>query len=301
MATAIPYIPAAISAVGALLGGSGNKSNGAANVGSVRDQQNQIAAETRQYLNQLRPQQNEFAQQLAQGALGKGPSIADAQMKLSMQQNLQQQLAAAQAQRGVNPALAGRNAAMAAANANIGIAGQGGINKLQERVNQQNQFQNYLTNQQNLQTSALAGGASSANNYATQQLAQNTATNALNGGALNNAAQGFAAALPKPDTSAGTGNEGGGGSGRPQVMQSGAHGAMIEGPEIVSGDSPKNDVVHTLTSAGEVIVPKTIVEKGGKAAAAFVDALKQHYEQKEKIRKMTYGDVLAAKAGKKKG
>lgn len=306
MATFAPYIPAAISAVGALLGGSGNKSNGAGSVGSVRDNQNQIAAETKQGLDTLRPQQNDFAQQLAQGALGKGPSIADAQMKLAMQQNLQQQLAAAQAQRGVNPALAGRNALMAGAQANMGIAGQGGINRLQEKRNQQDQFQNYLANQQNLMTSALAGGASSANNYATQQLAQNSATNQLNGAALNNATQVFAAALPKSDPDAGTGQSGGG---APQQMQNGMayggmtvkmkNGGVVPGKEVEPGNSPKNDVVHAMLSSGEIVVPKTIVDKGGKAAAAFVDALKQHYDTTEKIKKMTYSDVLSAKSKKK--
>jgi hypothetical protein len=92
---------------------------------------------------------------------------------------------------------------------------------------------------------------------------------------------------------------GGAAGGAASTMFNGmANGGAVEAPEVVDGDSPENDIVPTMLSGGEIVVPKSIVEKGGKAAGSFVDALKQHMELKEKIKKMSYGDVLAAKKGK---
>jgi len=310
MGAALPFIPTAISAATALFGG-GNKSNGAAGVGASRDNLNQMGAETKARLDALNPQQEEFGKALAAGALGKGPSIADAQMKLAMEQSLQQQLAAAQAQRGVNPALAGRNAQMAAAQTNLGISGQGVANKLQEQQNKQNQFANYLSGQQNLQMQAFGGAGNQASNYAQAQLAQNQNTNQLNGGALQGVAQGLAAGFgasggkSAPDNYESSyandvGNSSVVADNAPRqlgnAMVNGmAKGGLVSGPELKTGDHPANDVVPAKLSGGEIVIPKSIVEKGGKAAGAFVDALKQHYEQQEKIKKMSYGDVLAAK------
>lgn len=60
------------------------------------------------------------------------------------------------------------------------------------------------------------------------------------------------------------------------MMASGAQtlsaskGALVPGQAPVNGDSVKNDIVPALVSPGEVIVPRTIVNKGAKAVAKFV-------------------------------
>lgn len=297
--------------MGAIFGGGGQSgSNSLDQIKQVQLQQQQQAADS---LNQLQPQQQQFGQALAEGAMGKGPSIADAQMKLAMEQSLQQQLAAAQAQRGVNPALAGRNAMNAASQTNMNIAGAGAANRLQEQRNQQGAFQNYLSGQQNYATGA---GNAAANTAADQSKFQQH-QNGLVGGLLGMAGQGLASGFLGGASKAATGGLGGYESsmaddvGNSSVAANSAPmqmrnvpvngmstGGVVEGPEIVEGNSPENDVVPKQLSSGEVVVPKTIVEQGGKAAGAFVDALKEHYEQKEKIKKMTFGDVLAAKKGK---
>ena len=196
----------------------------------------------------------------------------------------------------------------------MGIAAQGGVNRLQEQRDQQNQFANYLQQQQSVQTNALAGSGTSAANYANAQLQQNNATNQLNSGNMNAVGTGLATAYnaynknpsgncnsssPSPSPSDGTGYVGGSYNftdNSASIMK--AHGGLIEGPEVEPGDHPANDVVPAKLSSGEIVIPKSIVEKGGKAAGAFVDALKAHYENHEKIKKMSYGDVLAARKGK---
>lgn len=276
--------------MGAIFGGGGQ--SGANSLDDIKQKQLEQQQLANTQLQQVAPQQQQFADVLAQGALGKGPSIADAQMKLAMEQSLQQQLAAAQAQRGVNPALAGRNAQMAAAQTNLGISGQGAANRLQEQRNQQSAFQNYLGGQQNFALGTGNAAANTANAQTQQQNHQNAMLAGLIGTAGNLAGAAF--------TGGGSAAAGAGGGGSAsklgnQLMMS--KGGMVPGPEVITGDHPANDVIPAALSSGEVVIPKSVVDKGGKAAGAFVDALKQHYELKEKIKKMSYGDVLAAKKG----
>lgn len=40
-----------------------------------------------------------------------------------------------------------------------------------------------------------------------------------------------------------------------------AHGGYVEGGEVVPGDSPENDTIKTNLSAGEMVIPKSIVEE----------------------------------------
>jgi hypothetical protein len=261
--------------MGSVLGGG----QGAANdqLRQIQEQQQAAAAQAQNNLNAIQPQTTEFGQALAANALGKGNSIANAQMQLAAQKNLQQQLSAAQASRGVSGGLASRNAAMAGARGSADIAGQAGVARLQEQQQQQNQFQNYLGSQQQYQLGALGGAGNTAASSAQAEAAKRQADSALLGGLLQ--AGGSMAAA---------------GIGSPKGM---AQGGLVEAPEIKEGDSQENDIVPTMLSGGEIVVPKSIVEKGGKAAGNFVDALKQHMELKEKIKKMSYGDVLAAKKG----
>lgn len=54
-------------------------------------------------------------------------------------------------------------------------------------------------------------------------------------------------------------------------------GGEIEGPEIVPGDSPENDVVNVKASAGEFMIPKSKM-KDSESAKAFID---KHFNQKK--------------------
>lgn len=142
--------------------------------------------------------QRSFANQLAEKALGQGPSIANMQMKAAQDRNLAQQLALAKSvNRGANPNLAARSARMNAAQTNQGIAQQGAIAGLQEQMANQAQYQSYLQGQQQnfgnlsgLRTQALTGAAG-------VQQGQQQQDNALIGGLLGTAGQiGAAMAMP---------------------------------------------------------------------------------------------------------
>lgn len=270
----------AIKSVGGLLfGGGGDYSKGNEGLQQVQAQQLAAAQQAANSLKDIQPQQSEFAQALAQGALGKGPSLADAQMKLAMDRSLQQQLAAAQAQRGANPALAGRNAAMGAARTNADIAGQTASARLAEQRQQQGAFQQYLGGQQQYQVGALGGAGQAAGSAASAEAARRQADQGLVGGLLQAGGALGAAYMGK-------------GAKAPATV---AHGGAIEAPEVVPGDHPANDIVPAMLSGGEVVVPKTVVEKGGKAAGEFVEALKAHMESKERLKTATFGDVLMAR------
>lgn len=250
------------------------RDNAATDVTSnIRDRQLAVEAGAAKSLQEIQPQQSEFAKQLAAGALGQGPSIADAQMKQAMERNLQQQMAVAMSQRGVSPALAQRNASMGAAKASASMGSDAAIARLQEQRNQQNAFQNYLSNQQNYQTSALGGAANTAANIAQIKEQQRGSDMGLIGGLMQ--AGGTLAA---------------GGANK-------AMGGVVEGAEVVPGDSEVNDIHPHMLSAGEVVLPKTVVEKGPKAAANFLEALQDHINSQEKLKKMSFAEVVSKKKG----
>jgi hypothetical protein len=46
-------------------------------------------------------------------------------------------------------------------------------------------------------------------------------------------------------------------------------GGKVPGPEVVSGDSIENDIIDAKLSAGEMVIPKTVVQKGPKAVEKF--------------------------------
>lgn len=51
-------------------------------------------------------------------------------------------------------------------------------------------------------------------------------------------------------------------------------GGKVKGKEVVKGDSPKNDNVRAKLSAGEIVLPKSIVESSDEAVLAFIKAAK---------------------------
>jgi hypothetical protein len=52
-----------------------------------------------------------------------------------------------------------------------------------------------------------------------------------------------------------------------------AHGGVVRGPEATDGDSNENDVLQANLSAGEMVVPKSVVEQGPKAVKSFAEKL----------------------------
>lgn len=70
-----------------------------------------------------------------------------------------------------------------------------------------------------------------------------------------------------------------------------ANGGKVKGKEVVSGNSPKNDDVPALLSAGEVVLPKSVTQAkdAPQKAAEFL----RHLQEEKKGK--GYGGVLSAK------
>jgi hypothetical protein len=94
---------------------------------------------------QTRAQQMALGQQLARTASGQGPSVAQEQLKQATDQNIRQQQSLAASMRGVNPALAARNAQMGAASAQQQAAGQASTMRAQEALSAQGQLGGLLS------------------------------------------------------------------------------------------------------------------------------------------------------------
>ncbi len=260
--------------VGTAVEGGSNDSGGGMNlgdmagVGALRQEQ--------QYLKQV---ENEAAlgQQLADTALGKGPSLADANFKMTQDRNLGQMLAATKANRAVNPALAGRQAAMLGAQQNQQAAQGFGIQKMQEKVAGQREFADFLNNYKRNQQGFMGINAQSNALQAQSDASRNADDKQLQGAALSGAASigaKFAGA---------------------------ANGALVQGEEEVPQDSIVNDKYPHMLSAGEMVVPKTVVQKGPDAVRNFADALlkgKKDAEPKKTSASKASGfaAVLAAQA-----
>ena len=117
--------------IGGILGDNGPSAGG---VGGTND----LARGLQSYGNELwssvdPKERSAFGSQLAAQAMGKAPSIAEAQLKMAMDRNLSQQIAASKANRAVNPALQARMVNQAAQQGTQQVAQQGAINKLAEQ------------------------------------------------------------------------------------------------------------------------------------------------------------------------
>ena len=133
-------------------------------------------------------EQLDFGKALANGALGKGPSLAEAQLRQAQDRGLAQQLAAVRSQRGASPGLQARMLQQSAAQQNQQLAGQSAIARLQEQRQQQAQFQDYLSNQQNYQTGLLNSASGAAQGQAAARSADRNRQDNMMGGLLNTGA-----------------------------------------------------------------------------------------------------------------
>ena len=255
--------------------------------------------------------------------VGVGPGLrhqAEAQMKMTNERTLAQQLGAAKSARNVNPALAQRNIGNIAAQQNSALAQNTAMAKMQEQQQKQQMFNQYLQqqNQQVLQ-GAGAGSQAAAQAGATQQAGQNS-QNAMIGSVLGAGASilagpagslagnlfskaapaaGLAAQaqqLPtlQPPTSMLSGNV-------PQPQYHLSKGDMVPGPEYFKGDSIKNDVVDAKLSAGEIVVPKSVAQGSKKDIMSFIEKIAQDKQKKPtepKNKKGFESVVKAVKGGK---
>lgn len=61
-----------------------------------------------------------------------------------------------------------------------------------------------------------------------------------------------------------------------------AHGGKIDGPEVVKGDHPANDIIPTMLSSGEIVIPKTKAKDPEKAKEFVAKVNKQDNKKNSK-------------------
>jgi hypothetical protein len=184
-----------LSSVGGAIGGVFNgvggifgKGGGYTDTDRLQDIGNQSyhrANDLEAQLKKLQPQESELAQRLADGALGQGPSIADAQLKMAQDRSLAQQLAATRANRSLNPALAQRMINQQSASAGQALAGQSAIAKMAEQQQQQAAFGNYLNQKEQGIRGYQQNAANAQANVMNQQSSNAARGDRIAGGIMN--------------------------------------------------------------------------------------------------------------------
>lgn len=173
--------------VGGIFGGP--KKGGDGGLGSVKDAALGMYGEGAADYAAQKDNRTAFGNQLADRALGKAPSIAEAQMKSAQDRNLSQQLAATKANRAINPALAFRQTQRLGAQGGQQIAQAAGIAKLQEQQQNQAAYQSHLNSIQQNRTGALGAATGAASALANKESADANADNAFTGNLLGTAGQ----------------------------------------------------------------------------------------------------------------
>ena len=247
---------------------------------------------------------------------GKSPSIAESQLRSTTNRNLAQTMAAAAASRGGNPAAMQRQLLQQRAASNRDVAEQGATLRLQEQQANQNMLAN-LTNQQQqndlnqiIQPGQIAAGGEQARFNADVARVNRTRDQQDNilGSVLGGAGQliaGGAGGLAKSLFSGGGSSGSTGGASpvqgnRRMVASPFAKGGLVDGPEIVKGDSEINDIVPAVVSPGEMVIPKSVVEQGHSAVSKFAKTLLKAKQSEKPIPK-GYAAILAAKKAAKRG
>lgn len=238
-----------------------------------------------------RSQQAALADQLRARQSGATPSITSMQTKANAEKSLAQQLAnQGRARRAMSPtqvaaqaqqqAIAQQQAAGQAGlqeqNQNTGLLGQ---NLAQTRgldITQEN-FSRQMAQQQLAQEQAVRESQRGLNQQdASLTIRQIQAEQAL---------QNQAAAAPGRKKFLGLFNEGG----------------KIPGKAKVKGDDIKNDTVPALLSPGEIVIPRTVVEKGNEAMMGFIKGLESKSKKpKKKVQKLNKGGEVEESEEKKK-
>lgn len=268
----------------------------------------------------------------ASGQGGPGTQLAQNMLQQATNANAAQGAGLIASQRGINPALAARQAATLTANANQQAAMQGANLGLQNQLAAQQQLGGMLGQNQALNVQGAGNlyqgignnnvntGAGVLNSQRTGDIQvgsnvgalanQRYATNVGGQGAQNQAINqgGLGAQEINARTASGNASTMGGllggvvnaGGAAAAGAAGAAHGGRIPGKAAVKGDSPKNDTVPINVSPGEIVVPRTAAGDR-EAAKAFIDHLFGQGGGKAK----GYGKVAAAREAadkaKKKG
>lgn len=224
---------------------------------------------------QLYSDQMSLAKALQQQMAGQGPNPAQTQYLGNTQANIANTQGLIASQRGLNPALAARMGANAAAKANQDSALGSALLQQQQQLgatsnlgNLYGQMQQGNLGYQNLYNT----GNAQSQNINAQTASENKQRNAALIGTTINAAAGAAS----------------------KAATSGKFdGGRIQGTANTYGDSPSNDTVHAMLSPGEIVIPRSKATDADKAKA-FID----HLMKTEKKEKVDYTDVLKARRKK---
>lgn len=217
--------------------------------------------------------------QLMAQTTGAAPSLATAQLKAAQDRNLSQLMAAAQAQRGGNSALQQRQMMMQQGQAGRALAQDSATARLQEQAQAQQLLANTSQAQQGQDLAqVMQPGQLIAQGEKYRYDADKARVDAVKdqqanvlGNTLKTVGRGIAAFYTGGASEAALAAAD---AGKAQKM---AEGGLVPGDEVVKGDSQANDVVPAQLSAGELVVPKSVVEQGEKAISGFAKAvLAQH-------------------------
>lgn len=217
---------------------------------------------------QIYGDQQTLAQALQQQMAGQGPNPAQTMFQGNQQSNIANAQGLIASQRGLNPALAARMGANAAAQGNqqaaLGSAllqqqqqlgATSNLGNLYGQMQQGNLGQQQLYNQANLGANQVNAGVSAGNTNRNTQLI---------GGLM-------------------------GGIGSAGAAMAAAHGGRIPGKPADGPDSKANDNVPIMAQAGEIIIPNSKSHDPEKAKE-FIDHL-----LKGRKKGGGYGDVVAAR------
>ena len=257
-------------------------------------------------------QQQQLANALQAQSQGQGPNPAQAQLAMATGQNVQQQAAMQAGQRGAgaNVGLIARQAGQQGAGIQQQAVGQGAVMQAQQQLAAQGQLQGQQQNlaglatqqvgqqigaTQNLTGMALTNqqqllGARQGQQQINAGMAQANLQNqaAVAGGIMNAAGAAFAhgGQVENPKLFPVAKKDQFEGNLLPSHLKDVADiyhrqehptlnmksGGPVPGHEVVKGDSTKNDNVPAMLSAGEIVIPKSIVESENaeEKAAEFV-------------------------------
>jgi hypothetical protein len=227
-------------------------------------------AQKYQDAQQSRAAQSSLVDKLKQQQLGAGPSLANVNLKAQSDTSLAQQLGAANSgKKPVNPAqlqqalmqsqqqqasnIADQASQLAAQESQqAGNTGLSAVQGLRSNDISQQQFSQQLINQQMLQEAT------------TRQAEQQAAQAKLSLG-IDEETSLRAMAAQKSAATAGGG----------KFLGLFSEGGKVPGTEIVNGDNVKNDIIDAKLSPGEIVIPKTVVNKGEKAMHGFIKGIQQ--------------------------
>lgn len=247
----------------------------------------------------IKNNQDALAQMLLAQAQGGGPNPAAAALQQATNANQAMTAGTIAGTKGIDPALAARQAAMAGGvqqqqgaaqgaqlRAGQQLAAQSGLQQLygtqgQQNLQQQNIIEGAIANLNNANVANVGQKTSAESGVAKQNAAtQGGVLQGITGGAMNGLGKLFAHGGQVPGTSEGptskigqflhqTFNKGG------NVGSAMKAGGKVPGEAKVSGDSRENDTVKALLSPQEIVIPRSITMSpdAPKKAAEFVAAV----------------------------